>query len=331
MSERPNLILAVLLALAAAAAAAVVAGLAALGGCGVAGLAAALVGALSACVVFLDELNRAPVGSLVFALLTLATLCACLRAISALLRGRRLIRRVPLETLDRGPLADLAAAAGAPRLYLSRAWRPTAFCFGLLRPRVVVTSGLLARLAADEQAAAVWHEAFHARGREPLKCALARLAASTFFWIPAFTDLLERSLLAKELAADRVAVANTSRRALAGALAEVAAQRPPAGAVALSEFAACRVDRLFDPCSRLPPLFRPRRLLLSLISAAGLTLLLLFPSQVELASSQHLKETAASASLHGLPGMAIGLTLNALALTGVAAVLRRVKRRRADS
>src|SRR5439155_9434645 len=114
------------------------------------------------------------------------------------------------------------------------------FCFGLLHPRVAVTAGLLAQLTPDEQAAAVWHEIEHARVREPLRCLLARLATSAFFWIPALRDLLERYLLAKEVAADRHAAARTSRRALAGALHEVIGHPTPQGAVGFADAAAAR-------------------------------------------------------------------------------------------
>jgi Zn-dependent protease with chaperone function len=301
--------------------------LAALGGCGVAGLAAALVGALSACVVFLDELERAPAGSLAFALLTLASLGASLRALFSFAHGQRLLRRVPFEALDGDLLAEVAASAAGARLYRSPGGRPIAFCFGLLRPRIVVSSGLLSRLRPEEQAAAVWHEAFHAHGREPLKCALARLAASTF-WIPVFADLLARYLLAKELVADRVAVENTSRRALAGALCEVAGQRAPAVAVALSDsppaasIASSTQPRRCRPCSGAAGSRSARAQHDGLGAAAEL------PRSARPCLLAALREAAASMSLHGPPGIALGLALNMLCGAAVVVVWRWLGRRR---
>ena len=73
------------------------------------------------------------------------------------------------------------------------------------------------------------------RLREPLRALLARLIASTFFWLPALRDLFERYTLVRELDADRLAQARTSPRALAGALHAVAAGPRFAGSVGFAD------------------------------------------------------------------------------------------------
>ena len=326
MSERPNVILGLLLSAAAIVAVVVAGGLAALGGAAVAGLGATIVGTLSACVFFLAELERVPLSSLVLVALALASAMGFVRSVVGYLREQRLLRELPLERVEQGALVEIAAAAGARRLYLTPARRPAAFCFGLLRPRIVVTSGLLTRLAPDEQTAVVWHEAHHARAREPLKCLLARLAASTFFWIPALRDLLDRYLLAKELAADRFAARRTSRRALAGALFGVVGQPPVAGAIGLADFAAARVDRLFDSDAPLPPLFRHARLAGSAFGVACLALLLALPAKLDLSETARLHSMLTAMSFHGLPGMAAGLMVNLGLISLTALAARRVLR-----
>src|SRR5439155_11231579 len=80
-----------------------------------------------------------------------------------------------------------------------------AFCAGIVRPRVLVTRGLLERLDSEEQRAALSHELEHAASHGPLKVALARIATRTLFWFPALGDLLERYILLSELEADRAA------------------------------------------------------------------------------------------------------------------------------
>ncbi len=323
MAERPNIVLAILLAAATLFAALIAAALAALGGSGVAAIAATIAGAFSVCIFFLAELRRVPLGSLVLVALSLASAFGLARALIAYRRERRLLRGLPLELLEEGELAAVASTAGV-KLYRSPARRPAAFCFGLLRPSVAVTAGLVAHLAPDEQVAAVWHEIEHARVREPLRCLLGRLASSAFFWMPALRDLLDRYLLAKELAADRLAVARTSRRALAGALCEVIGHPSPQGAVGFGDAAAARIDRLFEPAAQLPPLFRPARLLLSLLGAAALTLVLVFPARLDLGESARLHSMLTTLSLHGLPGMAAGLALNGLVLTCLTLGVRRI-------
>lgn len=183
-------------------------------------------------------------------------------------------------------------STGISPLSHSRPARPAAFCFGIRKSYVVITQGLLDRLDADEQAAAVWHEAHHARVREPLKCLAARLAAQTFFWLPVLDDLLDRYLLVKELEADRFAAQRTSRRALAGALHEVIGASTPAGAVGLADRAASRVDRLFDDRAPLPPLTRPLHVLVTGVVAAALVFAVLVPTQLDVGESEHLHAIA---------------------------------------
>lgn len=325
MSERPNVILATLVVAASLFAGLLGAGLAGLGGTGVARLAAMVIGAFSACVYFLAELHRVPLAPLVLVALAVVSAGAFGRAALGYWRQRRLLAALPLEPLD-GELAELARAAGAGTLYRTPAQRPAAFCFGLAHPRVVVTEGLLARLNAEEQAAAVWHEAQHARVREPLKCLTARLAAHTFFWMPILVDLLERYLLVKELDADRLATAKTSRHALAGALCGVLGQPTPAGAVGLADYAGARVDRLFDPYAPLPPTTRPIRVVVSAAGATVLAVVLAFPAQIDLGESAHLDSMLTSISLHGLPGMAVGFAINALILSCMTMTARRLLR-----
>lgn len=325
MSERPNVVLAALLSLATLAAGLIAAGLLTLGGAGLEEIVATVIGAFTACIFFLLELERIPVSSILLVVFALASAGGLARTALAFGAERKLLAGLPVTPIDQGELAAEARRA-AVRLFLLPASRRVAFCTGLVRPRVVVSSGLLAELDLEEQKAVIWHEATHARGREPLKCLLARLAASTFFWIPLLHELLERYQLVKELAADRRAVARTSRRAVAGALAQVLAQPTPAGAVGLAELAATRVDRLFDPDAQLPALFRPWRLALSLGAAAALVLVLLNPARLGPDESERIWAMVTTMSLHGLPGMLLGLVANAGVFAAAIVLARRLAR-----
>ncbi len=320
MSERPNAVFGLLLAGAAAAGALVTAALAAIGAVGIAAIAAIVLGAFTACVVFVDEMQRIPLPALALTALGVASTFAVTRTLAAHIREQRLLRALPLEPLEDAAARAVATAAGIEGFYLTPATRPAAFCFGTLRPRIVLTAGLLAELNDDERAAVLWHEAHHARERVPLKCLLARLAAAGFFWMPALRDLRERYLLVRELAADRLAAAHTSPAALAGALLAVADRVP--GTVGLADAASARVDRLTDPAAKLPPVFRRGALVATAVSAALLAFLLHARASVGIGESEHLRLMLTTFSFHGLPGMAAGLALNLSAL-GLVAYLRR--------
>ena len=328
MSERPNAVFGSLVFAAGALTLTIAVALAALGLAGAAGLAATIIGALTACVFFLAELDRIPLSALVLVILALASAAGFVRTLWAYWRERRLLAALPLSRSTEATLMRMAKNVGVT-LHVTPARRPAAFCFGLLRPRVVVTSGLLERLSADETAAVFWHEVEHVRTREPLKCLLARLAANTFFWIPLLRDLLDRFLLIKEIVADQRAIARTNASALAGALYEVSSA-PTQAAVGAGDFASARIDRLFGPTTALPPLFQLRRVLTSAVGLAALVLTLIFPAQLDLGEETHLKTMLTSQSLHGLPGMALGLVINVMVLMTFAVVWRRVVKGRGN-
>jgi Zn-dependent protease with chaperone function len=94
----------------------------------------------------------------------------------------------------------------------------SAFCAGLLRPRVFVTGGMVAALAAEELDAVLVHEAEHARRRDPLRRLAARAAADVLFWLPLVGWWSRRRLEDAELAADRAAIDRVGRTPLARAL-----------------------------------------------------------------------------------------------------------------
>lgn len=320
MTERPNAVLVALLAVAAGAAAFVAAAFATFSAPDV---VLTVLGALTVCAALLGDVGRIPFPALVVTVLMLASAFAIVRTLTRHLREQRVIDALPLERLDDTAARAVAETLAAGGVYVTPSSRPAAFCFGTVRPRVVMTAGLLARLDADERAAALWHEAHHARDHVPLKCLLARLAAAAFFWLPVLGDLRDRYLLVKELSADRLAVARTSTSALAGAL--LAVSDPVRGTVGLADAAATRVDRLVDPAAALPPLFRKRRLVVTAGSAALIVLLLSMGSGVDvLAGSDELWSMLTSPSLHGLPGMAGGL----VASLGAIAVGAHLRRRR---
>jgi Peptidase family M48 len=279
VTERPNTLLAAVLAAAALIVAAVSAALVVTGQCRVTGVGSGLLSVVTGCYFFTDHNHRVGLLWLVLFIVSGLSVGAFVSSLALWVRSPRLLLRLPVEPIGTGPLAQITTAMGT-RLYVAPSRRPAAFCDGLVRPRVVITAGLLAELSPAEQAAAVWHEAHHARRREPLACLTVHLVARAFFWIPALRDVIDRYLLAKELIADRLAASKTDVHALAGAL--WAAAPAPTPAIGLAELASARIGRLLDPDTKLPPLFGRRRLI-----ATGLTVLLLivlaaFPTTVDL-------------------------------------------------
>ncbi len=97
---------------------------------------------------------------------------------------------------------------------------PRAFCAGLFRPRIYVSSA--ARTLLDQEAldAVLAHERHHAERHDPLRLASMRVFARALFFLPPLAALERRQLSLAELSADENAViaASGDRSALARAM-----------------------------------------------------------------------------------------------------------------
>jgi Zn-dependent protease with chaperone function len=83
---------------------------------------------------------------------------------------------------------------------------PRAFCAGLLRPRVYVSTGAVALLDELALRAVVAHERHHARRRDPLRFATGRVIARALFFVPGLAELVRRQQALAELSADESAI-----------------------------------------------------------------------------------------------------------------------------
>jgi Zn-dependent protease with chaperone function len=152
----------------------------------------------------LISLASLPLGSIAVAVLLLA-----IRSGARQLRASRRF----LNAL--GPLAQDSHHA----VHIFEARAPAAFCAGLMRPRVYVSSGAVRQLSGEELHAILAHEAHHARLRDPLRLLFARVFGDALFFLPGVRQLGDRYSALAEVAADEAAVRAAGDRApLASAL-----------------------------------------------------------------------------------------------------------------
>ncbi|MDX6644277.1 MAG: hypothetical protein QOK40_4 [Miltoncostaeaceae bacterium] len=194
-----------------------------------------------------------PAGAVVLVLAAIGVIVLALAARSAL-RQARVHRRLE-RSLVAWPLEDQASQE--PGVWIVAEPAPRAFCTGLWRPRIYVTSGALGVLEPDELKAVVAHEACHRSRRDPLRFALAQALGDAAFFLPAVRRLGARYRALAELAADEAAVSacGGDRGPLARALLALAGplQGAPDGSAGLS-LAPERVDGLMGRSPRLPRL-----------------------------------------------------------------------------
>jgi Zn-dependent protease with chaperone function len=146
------------------------------------------------------------------------------------------------------------------------------FCIGLLRPRVVVSTGLVELLDRAELDAVLAHEASHQRRRDPLRLLVAAVAIRGLFFVPALADLARAARLTTEVEADAAAVDRYGSTNLLRALKTVlgAVPRTPAGASAVvaSDLMSDRIQALGGDHPRVT--IRRRRFVASIAALAVL-------------------------------------------------------------
>jgi len=174
------------------------------------------------------------------------------------------VRRLSLQDWPAG-LREAAKRTGAQHVHCIAGEAPLAFCAGILRPSIFVTSGLVAYLRAGELDAVLLHERHHSRRHDPLRQALRQSAADVCFYLPLLRWWARYQYENAELRADRAALQGAGRRPLAGALWAVAAVSTPHGVATFHGSAELRVAQVLDdPLPRRGPSFS-----LWLTSAAG--------------------------------------------------------------
>jgi Zn-dependent protease with chaperone function len=159
-----------------------------------------------------------------------------------------------------------SARRGADGIWVIEDERPLAFCAGLLRCNVYVSSGALELLDGPALAAVLAHERHHARSRDPLRLACGRSLAAALLFLPTLRRLVQRQQALAEIGADEAAVLvdGVDRAALASAMLSFS-QAPGAGDVGIDPE---RIDHLLGERTRwrFP-------LALSIATAAALAML----------------------------------------------------------
>ncbi len=145
---------------------------------------------------------------------------------------------------------------------------PVAYCLPGLRPRVVVSRGVLDLLRDDEVRAVLAHEEAHVEQRHDLVILPFVALGATFPWLAGVRTARGQVALLIEMLADDRAVRRHPRAVLARALAKVGAATVPDGAIgATSDGVLLRAQRLVGPAVPLGTAGR-----LAVLGLAGLVL-----------------------------------------------------------
>jgi Zn-dependent protease with chaperone function len=203
--------------------------------------------------------------------LAIAVICAAGRQRRALRELHQVTREARLSGLPVSVAAAARTAGVVGLVDLVANARPFGFVYGWRCPRICVSTGLIARLSAQELEAVLRHEAWHLRRRDPLRFWIVHSILVVFRFVPIMSRLGHQVILVSEIAADRhVVITMGTPRALASALLKVADE-----SLLLPAFAGY-LDARVAALAGEPLLTRPPRAIgrLALTALVGETLLL---------------------------------------------------------
>jgi Zn-dependent protease with chaperone function len=161
-----------------------------------------------------------------------------------LIASRKLGERIEATAIRHPPRLGSAVASADLRGRVDLVDEEGAFSFsyGLLAPRIAISSGLLDRLSDQELRAALEHERYHVRNLDPLRSLIAAAVSDGFFLLPYLSVLRARYEAGRELAADLCAERACGRRALLAALVKALDGSDPGQAIGPSLAAPALLD-----------------------------------------------------------------------------------------
>jgi Zn-dependent protease with chaperone function len=219
---------------------------------------------IGACVLRLRATYATPGGAMVAGLgLTLAGAVVARTALTAMTH----LRAAGRQALQH---AQTARLVGRPEPALGATLvdhpQPAAYCVAGRHPTVVLTTGAVQALDADQLAAVLAHERAHLAGRHHRLIAMARIGRQVLPFVPLMRDADTQVARLAEMHADDAATRTCEPAPLATALVILAAGASPAPALAAAATDAVqRIQRMLRPAE---PLGRTRRRLLRTTAAA---------------------------------------------------------------
>jgi Zn-dependent protease with chaperone function len=219
---------------------------------------------IGACVLRLRATYATPGGAMVAGLgLTLAGAVVARTALTATTH----LRAAGRQALQH---AQTARLVGQPEPALDATLvdhpQPAAYCVAGRHPTVVLTTGAVQALDADQLAAVLAHERAHLTGRHHRLIAMARIGRQVLPFVPLMRDADAQVARLAEMHADDAATRTCEPAPLATALVILAAGASPAPALAAAATDAVqRIQRMLGPAE---PLGRTRRRLLRTTAAA---------------------------------------------------------------
>lgn len=134
------------------------------------------------------------------------TIWATLKQLVLSNRAYRKLSRYQNEQLTK-ELNEQYGRFGDDLIIVVNSAEPLAFTMGFLRPRIVLSVGLIEMLSEGELNAVIHHEEFHQKHRDPAKTLFLYLVASVMWYLPILKWFHQNYKIIRELLADQYSIA----------------------------------------------------------------------------------------------------------------------------
>jgi beta-lactamase regulating signal transducer with metallopeptidase domain len=179
------------------------------------------------CNTFVSQNHTTLVGFLLFigTALILTIIIATSRVIFSTVKTKKFVklqkRKLTQKSAKLAQITDLLGITNKVEEISSN--EPTIFCYGIIQPKICISSKVVESLNILELQAVLMHETQHMISREPARL-LAIKFINTFRFIPGIKNLTKKYLSFSELAADELATNNFTKKAdLARAMSKILA------------------------------------------------------------------------------------------------------------
>ncbi len=159
----------------------------------------------------------------------LLILIGVVSALIQILHSRQIVKRYLVKQIPI-PHSVQAIATGlglCDKVVIVKHNKKLSFCFGMIQPKICLSTGLLRTLTTDELKAVLLHESYHVKNHDPLKILLSKTARLMLFFIPTVKEMHQYYVLSKEIAADATAVRMGKRQSLKQVLAKLLESNQP--------------------------------------------------------------------------------------------------------
>ena len=161
--------------------------------------------------------------------------------------------------------------------------KPQAFCFGILKPRIYLSSGLVAIMNDKELEVILRHEKYHLDHKDTLSFLIATLVESLFPFFPVISDFIRVYRTDREVQADTAAVnGQEATRSLLGVLKKLLQYEPRGTAFIAGIISEDALEARIHSLLMLKTVYKKvsiRNALLSFVSLGALIGLIVSPVQ----------------------------------------------------